>query len=425
MKTLSITLLILLLVKEAMAQVKIKAEQFFPFQEGLAVVKYQNSYAVINSSGTFVVPYNKYYYQDFGLGSLEPEKHGFVNGACVVQDVKSGLFGLINQKGVLIIPAAYTLAYPFDTEGWARVFDAAKKSYFVNKSGTKIPVPSCFYDQRDTRFSTKKGGLEDLFIGGPSRDIALGGKEYFGDFSAGISPGKVEDGKYSFFTRAGKQIFDKKFTSVEPFSDGLACVSTLNEFEEKKYGFVDKSGKLVIPCIFSVKPGNFKNGLAYVEPANKNGFDFAFINKNGEVTLKQNNIKPLLMSNETPEFKSGYFLMISKESYQPNLRVIDSTGNDSKYLNSIRKVNAVITNASYSLLSNHILTFNYKEDANARRSMGFLNIQTGQIVYTRFSTISAFDTVSGLAVANDSGGGQVYINQAGSAVIGISSRSDW
>lgn len=120
MRAFQLICLSLFLAHQSDAQVKIKAEQLFPFQEGLAVVKYQNSYGVINRTGVFVVPYNKYLFQDFGLGSLEPDEHGFVNGACVVREVKSGLFGLINQKGILIIPATYTLAYPFDKEGWAR-----------------------------------------------------------------------------------------------------------------------------------------------------------------------------------------------------------------------------------------------------------------------------------------------------------------
>lgn len=98
----------------------VKADELYPFKEGLAIVRKGNSYGVINSKGEMVIPYNLYRFANFGTTLDEPVP-GFQNGSCVVQNPETGLLGVIDKHGKLLIPCDYLVAHPFDNEGWARV----------------------------------------------------------------------------------------------------------------------------------------------------------------------------------------------------------------------------------------------------------------------------------------------------------------
>lgn len=57
---------------------------------------------------------------------------------------------------------------------------------------------------------------------------------------------------------------------------------------------------------FTIKPRDFSNGLAYTEPISKKDFNFCFINKKGEVVLKEKEGLPLDVEGERV-FRDGYF----------------------------------------------------------------------------------------------------------------------
>lgn len=410
--------------------VNIKADRLFPFKEGLAIVAYGNSYGLIDSKGAFVVPYGKYEFDNFSLGTLEPE-HGFINGAAVTKKINSPLIGMIDKKANLIIPTEYLLVYPFDKEGWARVTDQKKQEFFINRAGTKIPVSPVFYSNRTSMFS-QSGGLKNLFNAGPTRDIALSTREYHGSFNGNISPGRAIDGSYSYFDRFGKQVINDKFKSAEPFSEGLACVSKVNAFGETKYGFIDRTGKLIIPLNYTNQPGDFHNGLAYVEPTNKSEFRFAFINRHGDLLYKQQNAKPIL-DDKVPYFEDGYFRMILNDGgANKAFKVIDSTGKElpvMHYLKSklagISKSSVLQTGYYYYPLTNYIQVFNYT-NSDYTGGVAFVNLKTGNVVYTNLNTIGPFDSVSGLALASSQKGGKLqYINQLGNVIITTLDKGDW
>ena len=62
-----------------------------------------------------------------------------------------------------------------------------------------------------------------------------------------------------------------------PFNEGLACVM---DAKTQKYGFIDKTGELVIPCEYDAH-GSCKNGLIYVS---KDG-NYGYINSDNEVVI--------------------------------------------------------------------------------------------------------------------------------------------
>ncbi len=78
--------------------------------------------------------------------------------------------------------------------------------------------------------------------------------------------------KYGFINKNGKEVIPRIYDDVFDFSEGLAPV-----LKNEKYGFIDKHGQEVIPCIYD-DVLNFSEGLAAVLKNEKWGF----INKQGQ-----------------------------------------------------------------------------------------------------------------------------------------------
>ena len=83
-----------------------------------------------------------------------------------------------------------------------------------------------------------------------------------------------DNGKWGFIDKTGKVVSPCRWMHIENFSEGLASV----EDDNGKYGFIDKTGKVVIPCKWD-GAGNFHEGLAWV--IDDNG-KYGFIDKTGE-----------------------------------------------------------------------------------------------------------------------------------------------
>ena len=60
-----------------------------------------------------------------------------------------------------------------------------------------------------------------------------------------------DHGKYGFIDKTGKVVIPCKWKDVGWFSDGLAIVRDDNE----KYGIIDKTGKMITPCMWSCIAG--------------------------------------------------------------------------------------------------------------------------------------------------------------------------
>ena len=86
-----------------------------------------------------------------------------------------------------------------------------------------------------------------------------------GGFSEGLA--RVElNGKCGFIDKTGKQVIPCVYDLAWDYSEGLACVE-LNG----KLGFIDKTGKQVIPCVYDYA-WYYSEGLAHVKLNGKWGF---------------------------------------------------------------------------------------------------------------------------------------------------------
>lgn len=91
----------------------------------------------------------------------------------------------------------------------------------------------------------------------------------------------IDSKRYGFINTKGQFVVKPVFLDAHDFSEGLAAVKLpATQSNPAAWGFIDTSGKMVIPAKFSIEPGNFRTGRAPVEK--RNGHK-VMINKAGEV----------------------------------------------------------------------------------------------------------------------------------------------
>ena len=136
--------------------------------------------------------------------------------------------GAIDWEGNTVIPFVY-LYVDFLSEGMAAVKDENGMGY-VNRAG-ELVVPTQ-YEKAEA-------------------------------FSDGLAVVKKTDGTYAYIDKTGKIVIDaSKYRYVDSFSEGLAMVWKV-EGNTRRYGFIDQTGKEVIPCQYDWV-GHFIDGVTYV-----------------------------------------------------------------------------------------------------------------------------------------------------------------
>lgn len=104
---------------------------------------------------------------------------------------------------------------------------------------------------------------------------------YAADFYDGLAAVKTAEGKWGYIDILGNYQIYPKFNCVVYFSEGLAAVAESGygkTCQGGQWGFIDKSGKWVIPPILERVDTVFKNGIAKVS---YNGY-VGYINKQGK-----------------------------------------------------------------------------------------------------------------------------------------------
>lgn len=215
------------------------------FHEGLASVcmsgdwsNYWGPWGFIDKSGKVVIQ-GKFNMRTEPM-NCPPE---FSDGLAAISEWNgNGKYGFINKSGEFVIPAQYEEACNF-SEGLAAV-QINDRWGFINKKGVLV-IPAKF----------------------------RGEHQYYHGFKDGMALVGVtgKDGKwfYGFIDKTGKMVFSLKqkgITKAHNFSEGLAAVEI-----NGKWGYVDKTGKLVIPAVFE-SCGDFHEGLASVRVNNLYGF---------------------------------------------------------------------------------------------------------------------------------------------------------
>jgi hypothetical protein len=205
------------------------------------------------------------------------------------------------------------------------------------------------------------------------------------------STGSVKAGNYGYIDKTGKLVIKSQFREVKNFSQGLAAVKIAD-----KWGYTNKTGKLVIKPEFS-NARSFSEGLAAVKLDDKWGY----VDTTGKMVV-------------TPEFNDTYGFFEELAAIQINSRwgYIDRTG---KFVIKPRFGSAYSFSEGLAAVVNDGYELGYidktgKQIISIESSAGIIGIE-------RFS--------QGLAVVETGGGGTcgpvicayAYIDKTGKKIV--------
>lgn len=157
---------------------------------------------------------------------------------------------------------------------------------FIDKNG-KIVLESQSTRFDFNIFTQEKSELQIKQNGDILSEISSGRISTFSEGFARYQKGgwgifKVHN--WGFVKEDSTVAIEPEYASVDDFSEGLAAVEKQDRFLffifSSKFGFVNKTGKLIIPCIFD-KVTKFSDGLAMVTVDNKKGY----INTSGDIVI--------------------------------------------------------------------------------------------------------------------------------------------
>jgi hypothetical protein len=182
---------------------------------------------------------------------------------------KNEKYGFIDETGAEIIKPQFDLVSDF-SEGLARAIVTRNDTWvsgFINETGNWEIEPT---------FSG---------YGFSATDIRSS------SFSNGLTPIRSGNKKMMYINKAGEAVTDAIFDKAYPFSEERALVC-INGF----YGYIDESGKQVIPCQYGVNEGfesnhRFSQGLAAVRfnignAGIESENNFGYIDKNGNTVFE-------------------------------------------------------------------------------------------------------------------------------------------
>jgi WG containing repeat len=238
------------------------------FSEGLALVGFDQSKKEIKiGNKTYITrsshPSYRWGYIDrtgqYVASPFYPNALGFSEGLAAVC-LPEGKWGYIDKSGRIAIKPQFQSASSF-SEGLACIM-LNDKYGFIDRTG-KVVI--------DPQFTSPGSFSEGL------APVRMGGKALNPGFNMIIGP---LGGRYVYIDKKGKEriTLGTEVEAVAPFSEGLAAVEL-----EGYWGFIDKTGKMVIAPNFGGQPV-FSEGLASV--IIKGGGGFGFIDKTGVVVLK-------------------------------------------------------------------------------------------------------------------------------------------
>lgn len=195
-------------------------------------------------------------------------------------------YGILNFNGDIIVPINYSeIRGSFSKHsGFISAFKD-NNTYLINRKGqiVKTYEKKMYIGNFDDGIyrlgdpDIKKMGLIDS-LGNPITDFIFDNISSINNGLAMFTDGQTK--KYGFIDKSGKIVIKAKYTpekykSVTP-SDSLIAVKL-----ENKYGFIDYAGNQIIDFKFD-KASDFEKGYSVVKYNNK----FGLINKNGEFIVE-------------------------------------------------------------------------------------------------------------------------------------------
>ena len=186
------------------------------FSEGVATItsyKEEGKYSigVINKSGEYIIPEGIYSHIS-----------AFHYGVAEVSSETTGKRGFINRQGEAVVPLKYDSFYASYPSPVACAIIGDKYGYVDIRNGKELYPITLDKKSIDTHYLDKY--TDNMFIFSIGEDI------------------------YIYNLENCKLFRSSRYKDIYHYSDGLCCVSDKNS---GKIGFIDKEGKLAIPCVFN------------------------------------------------------------------------------------------------------------------------------------------------------------------------------
>ncbi|HYX30966.1 MAG TPA: WG repeat-containing protein [Pyrinomonadaceae bacterium] len=260
-----------------------------PFSEGLALVTLKDKKFFIDTTGVmFEAKFDIIKEFSEGLAAVNIGEKRIPNIGLISDP---GKWGYIDKTGKLVIPMKFTHAESF-SEGLAAISEGDRGAFIDHEAKTVFEVPL------DVTLGFREGIAGVLYKGtlayfdrtGKQISPPLDYGPSSHSFSEGLVPVGIK-GKTGFMDRTGKIVIAAQFEDAEDFREGLAPVKVRSDETTwcpreasgsrkgftMKWGYIDKTGKVVIPPQFeSAAP--FSEGLAAINQCDE-GF---FIDKSGK-----------------------------------------------------------------------------------------------------------------------------------------------
>ena len=202
--------------------------------------------------------------------------------------------GIIDETGRLVIPPRNSnTRYGSFHEGLAQYFESGWG--FIDREG-RVAIEAKFYEVSDfseglalVRLSEKR---KFGYINQKGELVIPSQFAWAGDFHDGLAAVKSSQGQYGFIDKTGKLVLHSKaWLEVKDFSEGLAGVkveitdtSVYQGYMDAKYCFIDHSGKTVILPRFD-RVENFSEGRAlFFQTGTNHGY--GFIDSSGQIVIK-------------------------------------------------------------------------------------------------------------------------------------------
>ncbi len=235
--------------KDSLENVVINPEYHFAqkFNGPYAIVGMNEKLGVINKQNEVILPF-EYEYLKFN------SNESFIYGLAT-QYLGEYNLGIIDSKGQVLLPALYYSIQPI--QDYYRI---TKQSYIVTDHEDGV----------DTREVYNQYGLADSL-----GQIILPAEYQSIKFLENNFIIIEKDTQYALFDSKVDRLTDFKYIVIDEFYEGLSKVRL-----DDKFGFIDTTGKEIIPCIYEFC-STFRNNQAIVRKDGK----AALINKNGEILI--------------------------------------------------------------------------------------------------------------------------------------------
>ncbi|MCL2815240.1 MAG: WG repeat-containing protein [Oscillospiraceae bacterium] len=256
------------------------------FSEGLAIVWQNNKSGFIDKTGKLVVP------------CVYDKAESFIGGIARVEI--GGKCNYIGESGKFLITVEYDEVGDF-SDGMAWIRKGEKYGYIDKTGELVIPMIYDFYNNEWMNVCDFAEGLAAVSIEGKCGFIDKTGELvipaiYDGDFWGGewaryfpkFDDGIVrvtKDGNAGCIDKTGKVVIAFEYDWLGNswtgfFCEGLGRIYKYDEDGNRKTGFIDKNGNVVVPLGYYDMISDFNGTLAYVEIYNQGG---AYIDKTGKL----------------------------------------------------------------------------------------------------------------------------------------------